>query len=119
MPTNWSPPLELTLTDASGITTAQGFIVTYAVIRFPAPKAANDPAAYLGDDAGEAVCARHDRLQGSRKPAGGAAPAGDRQDAVRAGTKTDTIIVRATVKYNGADVAGTPVDYVIPVKKKP
>lgn len=116
---NWSPPLELTLTDASGITTAQGFIVTYAVIRFPAPLNPGDQAAYIGDDVGKpsgrdttdlrGVASRRVVLRQSKLDT----------VSVRKGLKTDTIIVRATVRYNGADLPGTPLDYVIPVKKKP
>lgn len=117
--TNWSPPLELTLRNGAG-TAALGFIVTYAITRSPAPKAANDPpTAFLVNDVGKAS---------SRDTTNLAGVAGRRvilrqlaigNDSVRAGLITDTIIVRATAKYNGLAIAGTPVDYVIPLKKKP
>jgi hypothetical protein len=114
---NWSPPLELALADASG-TPAQGFIVTYAVTRFPSPRAAGDQAAYIGDDAGKPSARDTADVKGLasrrvvlRQP--------KTDTLVLKGTKVDTVIVRATVKYNGADVSGTPIDYVIPLKKKP
>lgn len=114
---NWSAPLQVALADAGG-TPAQGFIITYAVTRFPSPRASGDQAAYIGDDAGKPSARDTTDVKGL---------AGRRvvlrqlslADSVRAGTKIDTIVVRATVKYNGADVAGTPIDYVVPVKKKP
>jgi hypothetical protein len=115
--TNWSPPLALTLSDANGIG-AQGFVVTYAVTRYPAPQTAGDTAAYIGDDAGKPSGRDTTDLKGvaSRRVV-------LRQrvlaDSVRAGTHVDTIIVRATVRYNGVDVPGTPLDYIVPVMKKP
>jgi hypothetical protein len=116
---NWSLPLELTLTDASGSIGAQGFVITYAVTRFPAPLNPGDQAAYIGDDTGKpsardttdfkGLASRRVVLRQSKLDTA----------SVRKGLKTDTIIVRATVKYNGVDVAGTPLDYIIPVTKKP
>jgi hypothetical protein len=115
---NWSGLLELMLTDASG-TGAQGFVVTYAVTRYPAPLNPGDQAAYIADatgkpsgrdttkskgTAGRRVVLRQSKLDTA---------------SVRRGLKIDTITVRATVKYNGADVSGTPIDYIIPVSKKP
>ena len=38
--------------------------------------------------------------------------------AVREGTRTDSVIVRASVKYLGADVPGTPIQFVVPISKK-
>jgi hypothetical protein len=114
---NWSA-LGLTLTDGSGLA-AQGFVITYAITRFPTPLATGDTAAYLADDAGRASARDTTDIRGvaSRRIV-------LRQSkldtvAVRKGLKTDTIVVRATVKYNGADIAGSPFDYVVPVKKKP
>ena len=117
-PSNWSAPLDLTLADASGIH-AQVFIVTYAVTRFPSPRAAGDQAAYIGDDVtGKPTAQDTTDVKGlARRRVVLRQPKTD--TLVLNGTKVDTVIVRATVKYNGADVSGTPIDYVIPVKKKP
>jgi hypothetical protein len=117
--TNWSPPLELTLTDANGVG-AQGFIITYAVTRSPTPFTAGVPTAYIGDDAGKASARDTTDVHGTagRRVILRLAAFGDPALLI-AGTKTDTVIVRATVKYNGADLSGTPFDYFIPVKKKP
>jgi hypothetical protein len=40
-------------------------------------------------------------------------------DALRAGQTADSIVVRATVKYRGLDVPGSPIDFTIPVSRKP
>jgi hypothetical protein len=116
--TNWSPPLELTLTDGN-TTGAQGFIITYEVTRSPTPTIAGVPTAYVGDDAGKASRRDTTDVKGiaGRRVILRQQAIGDA--ALFAGTKTDTIIVRATVKYNGADLSGTPFDYIVPVKRKP
>jgi hypothetical protein len=114
---NWSPGLSLTLVGA-GDGKAQGYVVTYAVIESPDPKVAGTPTAYIGDDAARAmprdttdskgIASRRVILRQSALA-----------DDVRSGTRTDSVIVRATVKYLGADVAGSPVDFVVPVSRKP
>jgi hypothetical protein len=38
---------------------------------------------------------------------------------VRSGTRSDTVIVRATIKYLGADVPGSPIDFIVPISAKP
>jgi hypothetical protein len=38
---------------------------------------------------------------------------------IRSGSRRDSVIVRATVKYLGADVPGSPVTFYVPVFKKP
>jgi hypothetical protein len=39
--------------------------------------------------------------------------------ATRSGSKSDSIIVRASVKYLGNEVPGSPMEFVVPVSKKP
>jgi len=117
---NWSPPLELTLTNtATAVIAAQGFVITYAVTRSPTPTTAGVPTAYIGDDAGKA--SRRDTTDrlgvAGRRVILRQQAIGDA--ALIAGTKTDTIVVRATVKYNGVELSGTPFDYIISVKRKP
>lgn len=114
--TNRSPLLAVTVTGAGGVG-AQGFIVSYEITRSPPPRIAGVPTAYLADEGVKASTRDTTDLRGA---------AGRRvifranlADAeLAAGTRTDTVVVRATVRYAGADVAGSPVDFIIPVKKK-
>lgn len=115
---NWSPALGLTLTDGNGID-AQGFIVTYSVTRFPVPLNPGDQAAYVSDDVGKPSDRDTTDISGTASRRVVLRQSKLDTVAVRKGLQTDTIIVRATVKYNGVDVAGTPIDYIVLVKKKP
>lgn len=114
--TNWSPGLALTLTGATGA--AQGYVVTYALIESPDAEVPGTPTAYLGDDAAKPMTRDTTDVKGiaSRRVI-------LRQSAlataVRSGTRPDTVIVQATVKYLGADVPGSPVQFIVPVSKKP
>jgi hypothetical protein len=114
--TNWSTALALTVTGASNAA-AQGYVVSYSLIRSPAPETPGAVTAYIGDDA------KHSSADTTDTKGAASRKAVIRQTAVskalRAGTMIDTIVVRARVKYLGVDVAGSPVDYVIPVSKKP
>jgi len=115
--TNWSDPLVLTLTGAAGAL-AQGYIVTYSLMETPDPEVAGTPTAYIGDDTAKPMSRDTTNTKGeaSRRVI-------LRQSAVatatRSGSKTDSVIVRATVKYLGADIAGSPVTFIVPVFKKP
>lgn len=114
---NRSPALVLTLTGPGGVA-AQGYIVSYQLVRSPAPKVAGTPTVYISDDNARATSRDTTDTQGvaSRRVVLRQAAV---EDAVRAGTKTDSIIVRATVKYLGADVPGSPVEFTVPVSRKP
>jgi hypothetical protein len=114
--TNWSPPLILTV--KGGAASAQGYVVTYTVVEAPDAQVAGTPTAYIGDETARAMPRDTTDTKGiaSRRVV-------LRQTAIaeatRAGTKQDSVIVRATVKYLGADVPGSPVEFIIPVFKKP
>jgi hypothetical protein len=114
--TNWSPPLVLTVQGAAGAK-AQGYVVTYTLVETPDAEVAGTPTAYIGDDAARAMPRDTTNTLGvaSRRVV-------LRQSAiatdVRAG-RPDSVIVRATVKYLGADVPGSPVDFIVPISRKP
>jgi hypothetical protein len=38
---------------------------------------------------------------------------------IRNGSRSDSVIVRATIKFLGADVPGSPVEFIVPVSRKP
>jgi hypothetical protein len=112
---NWSTALELTLNGEGGA--AQGYVVTYELAETPTPREPGVPTAYVADETGRAVTRDTTDIKGIasrivvlRQSA--------IEDAVRAGSRSDTIIVRATVKYLGADVPGSPVDFIVPVSAK-
>ncbi|HET9425290.1 MAG TPA: hypothetical protein VFO55_07965 [Gemmatimonadaceae bacterium] len=113
---NWSPPLELTLNGDGGL--AQGYIVTYQLTRTPPAKVAGEPTAYVADENGRAMTRDTTDTKGvaARRIVLRQAAT---EDALRGGTRTDTVIVRATVKYLGSDVPGSPVEFVVPVSRKP
>jgi hypothetical protein len=114
--TNWSQGLALTVTGASGAA-AQGYVVSYALIRSPPPDTPGALTAYIGDDSRHSAADTTDtRGIASRKAV---VRLGSVSKALLAGSITDTIIVRAHVKYLGAEIAGSPIDYIIPVSKKP
>ena len=114
---NWSPALAVTLTGAGDVG-AQGFIVSYEIIRAPAPIDPAAPAVYLADENGR----RSARDTTDRQGLAGRIVVLRQQaigdPALFAGTKTDTVIVRATARYLGVDLPATPIDFIIPVRKK-
>jgi hypothetical protein len=116
--TNWSPPLTLTLVGVASAK-SQGFIVDYRILRSPTPATAGAPTAYLADDAGRASARDTTDRQGNagRRVVLRQQAIGDA--ALLGGSKTDTITVRATVKYLGADVTGSPIDFFVAVSRKP
>ncbi len=115
--TNWSTPLLLTITGAAGAP-AQGYVVTYALVETPDPVTPGTPTAYISD-AGARTMTRD--TTDTRGVASRIVVL--RQGAVatdiRSGSRIDSVIVRATIKYLGADVPGSPVDFIVPVSLKP
>lgn len=114
--TNWSPALVLTV--KGGSVPAQGYVVTYSLVETPDPEVAGTPTAYIGDESARSMPRDTTDTKGvaSRRVV-------IRQAALAAATrsasKTDSVIVRATVRYLGADVPGSPVDFIVPVSRKP
>ena len=115
--TNWSAPLTITLQGAGGVK-APGYVVTYTLVETPDAAVAGTPTAYIGDDAARSMPRDTTNTQGiaaRRVILRQAAIATN----IRDGSRPDTVIVRAIVKYLGADVPGSPVDFIIPVSQKP
>lgn len=114
---NWSPALSLTVTGA-GAAAAQGYVVTYSLIHTPPPKDEGVATAYIADESNrrQPRDTTDTRGEASRRVV-------LRQtavtDALRAGQTTDSIVVRATVRYKGLDVPGSPIDFTVPVSRKP
>jgi hypothetical protein len=106
------------MTDASQVG-AQGFIVAYSIVRSPAPLKAGVPTAYIGNDIGAATTRDTTDHTGAaaRRVVLRQAAIGDTD--LLNGRKTDTIIVRATASYGGQAIPGTPIDFFIPVSRKP
>ena len=114
--TNWSPPLILTVTGATG--PAQGYVVTYSLVETPDAEVAGTPTAYIGDESARTMWRDTTDTKGiaSRRVVLRQAAIAE---ATRSGAKQDSVIVQATVKYLGADVPGSPLQFVVPVFRKP
>jgi hypothetical protein len=115
--TNWSSPMALTLTGADGAL-AQGYVVAYAIVESPDAVAAGAPTAFIGNDAGRRMPRDTTDTKGVASRRVILIQSNVATD-VRDGTRPDSVIVEATVKYLGADVAGSPVQFVVPVSRKP
>jgi hypothetical protein len=115
--TNWSAPLTVTLQGAGGLA-AQGYVVTFSLVETPDAETVGTPTAYIGDDNARARPRDTTDTKGivSRRVI-------LRQSAVatniRDGSRSDTVIVRATVKFLGTDAPGTPLLFIVPVQRKP
>jgi hypothetical protein len=113
--TNWSPAIELAVSGATG--KAQGYVVAYSLVESPDAQVPGTPTAYIGDESAKTMWRDTTDIKGvaSRRVILRQAALAD---AVRNG-RLDSVIVRATVKYLGADVPGSPVTFIVPVSKKP
>ena len=114
--TNWSPPLIVTVKGASG--PAQGYVVTYSLVETPDAEVAGTPTAYIGDESARTMPRDTTDTKGiaSRRVVLRQAAIAE---ATRAGAKQDSVIVQATIKYLGADVTGSPIQFIVPVFRKP
>jgi len=115
--TNWSDSLIVTVRGAGGAA-AQGYVVTFSLVEMPDAEVAGTLTAYIGDGTArtaprdttdtKGIAARRVILRQSAVA-----------NAIRNGSRTDSAIVRASVKYLGADIPGSPVTFYVPVFKKP
>lgn len=114
---NWSPALEVVITGA-GAAFAQGYVVNYELLDTPPPREAGAPTAYVTDESNRRAPRDTTDTRGivSRRVVLRQSAV---EDALRSGAKSDTIVVRASVKYLGAAVPGSPIDFIVPVSKKP
>ncbi|MEO7085196.1 MAG: hypothetical protein ABI442_07215 [Gemmatimonadaceae bacterium] len=99
--------------------TAQGFVVKYTIVSAPLTKSGSaSPAVYIADDAGHVATADTSNASGvSRRLIVNAVFLAD--NALAAGTKTDSAVVTLTAMYRGAVVPGSPVRFAIPIKVTP
>jgi hypothetical protein len=113
---NWSGALELKVSGAEGA--AQGYVVTYSLVESPDAAVPGTPTAYIGDESGKTMWRDTTDTKGiaSRRVVLRQAAVAE---AVRTNARSDSVIVRATVKYLGADVPGSPLTFIVPVSKKP
>jgi hypothetical protein len=107
----------LTVTVKNGTRGVQGFVVRYELARSPAPADPQRPTTFIADDQGRSSDRDTTNLQGvaSRK----VSFLHRRANAALLGGTPDTIIVRAIVRYLGADVPGSPVLFNVPVRRQP
>jgi hypothetical protein len=114
-----SLPLTVTVTNALTAHGAQGIIVTFDVVSAPLALSTALPTTFVADDIGRVsqrdttdirgVASRHVVLLHRRLGDAG----------LLNGTSIDSIVVRATVRYGGFDLPGTPLVFKIPVTRQP
>jgi hypothetical protein len=109
--------LSVTLHGAND-STAQGFIVKYAIVYAPLTKAAvTTPAVYLADDLGNiASVDTSDASGASRKLVINSLFLADDALTAGTGTKIDSAVVNASAYYRGVLVPDSPVRFVVPFK---
>lgn len=115
--TNWSDTLGVRVTGAGGAG-AQGFVVDYTIERAPT-QTGTRPAVYLADPATQRASTRDTTSASgyaSRRLILRQTAVGDA--ALLSGTKVDTIAVRATVRYGGVDIPGSPLTFLVPVRRR-
>jgi hypothetical protein len=112
--------LVLTLKGSGGIG-AQGFIVNFQITRAPRAIRAGEVTAYIGDDAAKPSFRDTTDFAGqaSRHVIIRPLLLDTTANSLLTSAIIDTITVHATAKYQGTDLPGTPVDFIVPVKKKP
>jgi hypothetical protein len=112
-----SSVLAVTLHGAND-STAQGFIVKYAIVYAPLTKAgATSPAVYLADDLGHIASSDTSDASGaSRKLTINSTFLADNALTAGTGTKIDSAVVNASVFYRGVLVPNSPVRFVVPFK---
>lgn len=115
--TNWSSPLVLTVTGSAGAA-AQGFVVTYSLLQTPDAATPGTPTAYIGDAVAKPMNRDTTDTRGVASRIVVLRQAAVATD-IRSGSRSDSVIVRATVRYLGADVPGSPVEFIVPVSLKP
>jgi hypothetical protein len=101
-----------------GTTPVNSYLVRYTIDSAPAAKPGATSAFLAGDDNKAAVANDTSSASGdaSRKVALRRSALAD--DAVWATAKPDSVIVRVRVQYKGADVSGSPIRVVIPLRLK-
>jgi hypothetical protein len=110
-----SSVLAVTLLGAND-STAQGFIVKFAIVRAPLTKSGTtSPAVYLADDLGHVASSDTSDAGGaSRRLTVNSLFLAD--DSLSAGKKIDSAIVNASAFYRGVLVPGSPVQFVVPIR---
>jgi hypothetical protein len=115
---NWSDSLAVRITSAEGAP-VQGVIVRFQVIRGPAALAPDTAAVFLS---------QLQQARASARDTTGTAGFASRRIVLRqralgdaallAGTRTDTVVVRASASYAGVPLQGSPLTFSIPLQRR-
>ena len=93
-----------------------GIVVRYALIQAPASSPNHGPAVIIQDNSGHVATADTTSASGTSSRRLVVTSAFLADPALAAGTKTDTAIVEARASYKGAELKGSPVTFVIPIR---
>jgi hypothetical protein len=93
-----------------------GIVVRYALTRAPAALDPAHPAVFIADNTNRLATADTTTEQGTSTRHLVVISARLSDQALVAGTKTDTAIVEARASYKGAPLDGSPVRFVIPIR---
>jgi hypothetical protein len=110
-----SASLALRVTSAED-SASQGVVVKYALVRTLAANKDTRIAVFIADNSGKPATADTTTSSGSSTRRLVVVPAFIADQAIVAGTKTDSIIVEARASYKGAPLQGAPVRFVIPIR---
>jgi hypothetical protein len=115
--TNVTAVTPITLRVSSALDSAsQGIVVRYTMVRTLAAKDPSRPAVLIGDNTGKPATADTTSSSGTSTRRLVVFPALLGDAALVAGTKTDSVIVEARASYKGAELNGSPVRFVVPVR---
>ncbi len=106
-----------TIVKGAGDTTVQGVIVRYRITRTLSSSSTTTPAVYISDASGKPMSADTTDAQGAANKRYVAVITRLLTDqALLSGQKTDSVVVNATASYKGAQLTGSPLTMVYPVK---
>lgn len=122
--TNWTRPLGDTTHVASASMNVRvlaagesspgvsGWIVSFAILRQPAPTANGDPSVYLAESVNRRTSIDTTDANGNASRLVVLRPVG------ASTTGADTVIVQATVRYRGQQLSGSPIQFTVPFRRQ-
>ena len=95
---------------------SQGIVVKYSLTRAPASADPAHPGVFIADNSNKRASADTTNSTGASARHLVVVWAFLSDAALLAGTKTDTAIVEARASYKGAELNGSPVRFIVPIR---